>query len=230
MGPGRFSPYAGYLAGELVDRGTQLVGAQKADGTGAQVEEVFPEIQREAEDLAAVTDGVGEVDQSIGLATKAGDPPLVGVDQVILEATEAGVGLVLVAHLDEGVLRGEHFEDDLGADPAFDPLPIRAPIPRRTADGHHAIGGETRLRVALLEVPQQIAGDEDIEPVAVPAAHGRDEIGNGVPLQRVVGHGLTIAVRVLHGGEERVGHTRERTECSLRHGRKRYVVGCDNSG
>ena len=69
-------------------------------------------------------------------------------------------------------------------------------MPRRTANDHQGIGRHPDLGIALYRIPEQIAGNEHIRPVAEDGLQPLLDQDDPVELDGVLANRLTITFRV----------------------------------
>ena len=121
----------------------------------------------------------------------------VRVVEVILLNTVTLVELKLAFPSLAGAISGrKDLEDDLGCDSVFLPLHVRAAVSFGAPEDDHRIGSHANFWFSLDGIPQEIAGDEHVGIVAVDRVEATLDRDDPAELQRVIRHGLAIAVGI----------------------------------
>src|SRR5208337_3346250 len=128
---------------------------------------------------------------------------IVWIINVVLFDAVSLVESELTDYLGLPVARREHLEDDLGSNAPFHPLFVGAAVALGPAEGHHGVRSRADLRFAFLGIPQQVTRDEDKGVVPEECFQSLLDSHDPLELERVVRHGLAVAVGVFDFGSWR---------------------------
>ena len=90
----------------------------------------------------------------------------------------------------------EHLENHLRGDVLLVPLEVGTPVAAEAAERDHRIGRGTNLGLALDRIPEKVARDEDIGPVAEEDGKALLDRDDPAELEGVLGHRLPVGLRV----------------------------------
>ena len=152
-------------------------------------------------DLQARADPTGHVrnrPQLILGAQPAAQSLVVRIEDVVLLDAVALVELKLPLHL-AGTISRHDLEDDLDCNAVLYPLAVRAAISLRPPEHHVNVWRHSDFRFAFDGIPKIVAGDEDRRIVLEEDFKSALDRHHPIPLERIVGHAFSVAIRVYDG-------------------------------
>jgi hypothetical protein len=139
---------------------------------------------------------VGDLDQSVAGAPITLQRRLIRIVNVIFLDPIFLIKLEFPEHLRVAIAGQEDLEHDLRWDAALLPLLVPTAIAFLAAEGDQGVRRGPNLRMALLGIPLQVARDENVLIVTKHSVQAALDRRDPLELQGVLGHGLTITIRV----------------------------------